>query len=468
MHRLVSTLVVSSAPSFSSAFGTRAVLLAYLLVAIAVPTAAQNWSTDARRIALGGVGDAGNPALDLVDEQRGYGTIVLPFGLFQVLEDVSIYDPGDDNFDPVRAAEYAASPLHYTFDRNASDSGQQFINDIVNARLNPDLNVYRGFQPANEFLGEGLAAPSWGMTFKFRETGDGAFHGVYVGAGPYLSVETDNRIDQEFIDLLGSDIDVFVPNGSFFMTDDTVDQFALDITGGYRARLPLPGRFISGRDGIYIAANYNYLYGFHYDDLDMDILFETDANGLLAVAPTTTPVAIERLTADAGRGFALDFGMAFVVDRWDAGFAATGVANRIVWKQVQRESYVLSSLFDGGDFIETPLGPLGEDRRVELPVNYVGNVAYHADEWSALADYSYGFQDNNFHGGIEYRLGKVELRGGGRFTRDTWHPSGGVGFDLSPGWSIDAGVFGTNTNIERRRRMALAVSFRLNPTSALP
>ena len=158
MHRLVSTLVVSSAPSFSSAFGTRAVLLAYLLVAIAVPTAAQNWSTDARRIALGGVGDAGNPALDLVDEQRGYGTIVLPFGLFQVLEDVSIYDPGDDNFDPVRAAEYAASPLHYTFDRNASDSGQQFINDIVNARLNPDLNVYRGFQPANEFLGEGLAA----------------------------------------------------------------------------------------------------------------------------------------------------------------------------------------------------------------------------------------------------------------------------------------------------------------------
>ena len=46
---------------------------------------AQNWSFDARRIALGGVGDARNPALDLVDEQRGYSTIVLPFGLFQVL-----------------------------------------------------------------------------------------------------------------------------------------------------------------------------------------------------------------------------------------------------------------------------------------------------------------------------------------------------------------------------------------------
>ena len=446
----------------------RVALLASLL--IAVPAAAQNWSTDARRIALGGVGDARNPALELVEEQRGYGTIILPFGLFQVLQDFSIYDPGDDNFDPVRAAEYGASPLHYTFDRNGSNSGQQFINDIVNARINPNLNVYRGFQPANEFFGEVLAAPSWGKTFRFREEVDGAFQGVYVGAGPYLSVETDNRIDQGFIDLLSSDADVFVPNATFFITDDTVDQFALAITGGYRARFPLPGRStMSGRDGMYIAANYNYLYGFHYDDLDMDIRFETDAAGLLTVAPPpTTPAAIERLTADTGRGFALDFGVAFVVDRWDFGFAATGVANRIVWEQVERESFVLSSLFDGGDFIETPLGPLGEDRQVELPVNYAGNLAYHADGWSALAEYSYGFQDNNFHGGLEYRIGQVELRGGGRLTRATWHPSGGVGFDLSPRWSIDAGVFGTSTNIERRRRIALAVSLRLNPTNRAP
>ena len=275
----------------------RVALLASLL--IAVPAAAQNWSTDARRIALGGVGDARNPALELVEEQRGYGTIILPFGLFRVLQDFSIYDPGDDNFDPVRAAEYGASPLHYTFDRNGSNSGQRFINDIVNARISPNLNVYRGFQPANEFFGEGLAAPSWGKTFRFREEVDGAFQGVYVGVGPYLSVETDNRIDQGFIDLLGSDADVFVPNATFFITDETVDQFALAITGGYRARFPLPGRStMSGRDGMYIAANYNYLYGFHYDDLDMDIRFETDAAGLLTVAPTTTPVAIERLTAD--------------------------------------------------------------------------------------------------------------------------------------------------------------------------
>lgn len=175
-------------------------LLTVLLAFGASPVAAQNWSFDARRIALGSIGDTGNVASELVAERRGYGSIVVPFGLFQILDDFSIYDPGDDNFDPVRAAEYIASPLHYTFDRKGSDSGQQFVNDIVNGRLNPNLNVYRGFQPANEFFGEGLASPSWGKTFTVRENSAGAFHGVYVGAGPYLSVRTDNMIDQGGLD----------------------------------------------------------------------------------------------------------------------------------------------------------------------------------------------------------------------------------------------------------------------------
>jgi hypothetical protein len=46
-------------------------------------------------------------ARKLVDEERGYRSIVLPYGLIQVLEDTSIFNPDDDNFDPVRAGEYA-------------------------------------------------------------------------------------------------------------------------------------------------------------------------------------------------------------------------------------------------------------------------------------------------------------------------------------------------------------------------
>lgn len=434
------------------------------LLLVAVPAAAQNWSFDARRIALGGVGDTENVASRLVEADRRYGTIVIPLGLFQVLRDFDVFNPDHDDFDPVRAMEYAASPLHFTFDRDAGPSGQRFVTDIVNARFNRDLNTYRGFKPAGELVAEGLASPSWGHTFRLRDDGEGGFHGIYVGAGPYLSVETDASIDERLIDILASDVDVYVPNASFQIGNAAVDQLALAITGGYRARLPLPGRssLPSGRNGMYLAANYHFLRGFHYDDFDLRVRFDTASNGLVTLQPLTTPVVIERLTSDLGRGFALDFGVAFVVDRWDFGAGASGVANRIEWDEVERETYVLQSLFSGGDFVETGLVRTGGTRRVELPVNYSTNVAYHADGWSGFAEYARGFQGNNVHGGIEYLLGGVELRGGGRYSRDRWHPSGGAGFNLTPGFGVDVAIFGTSTNIERRRNLALAVSLRFN------
>ena len=56
------------------------------LVACSAPVAAQNWSFDARTIAIGGVGGSGNLATKMIDEQRDYTAIVLPFGLIQVLK----------------------------------------------------------------------------------------------------------------------------------------------------------------------------------------------------------------------------------------------------------------------------------------------------------------------------------------------------------------------------------------------
>ena len=67
----------------------RIVVACLLVAAVSSTAAAQNWSFDARRIALGGIGNTGNIASRLVDEERGYGSIVLPFGLFQVFEDRS-------------------------------------------------------------------------------------------------------------------------------------------------------------------------------------------------------------------------------------------------------------------------------------------------------------------------------------------------------------------------------------------
>ena len=206
------------------------------LAATSSPVLAQNWSFDARRIALGGVGTAENVASRMVDEARGYRAIVLPFGLFQVLPHWNVFDPTGDEFNPVCAVEYASSPLHYTIGRkpcDRSEPGPAFINDIVNARLSRDLNNYRGFHPDSSIVAEGLANPSWGKTFALSRDANGALvHGIYVGAGPYFSVQSESQIDPALIDILASPTQVYRPNTRFTAGSVTASQMALAITGG--------------------------------------------------------------------------------------------------------------------------------------------------------------------------------------------------------------------------------------------
>jgi hypothetical protein len=438
-------------------------VLLLLSAVIATPARAQNWSTDARSIALGS-GGTENTAAKMAQEERQYKAIVIPLGLFQVLSDLSVFNPGGDEFDPVRAIEYAASPLHYNFGRESSSDSPQgmFIRDIVNAELNRNLNVYRGFRPATSILAEGLASPNWGKTINVRRDADGYFQGIYVGAGPYFSVRTAASFDQRLADLLGSPTDVFLPNTSFLVGDTTTEQLALAITGGYRARLPLNRVGAGVRDGVYVAANYNYLHGFRYDDFDMDVRFDTDAIGLVTFAPTTQPVAIGRMHSSSGRGFALDASVAIVSNRWEVGFAANGIANRINWTDVERQTFVLQSLLNGGEFVETTFPGFVEPRRVELPVDYSTNVGYSADTWSVVSQYTHGFQGDNFRGGAEYRFGTIDLRGGARFSQDRWHPTVGAGFNFTPSFGLDVALYTTSTNLERRRDSAVAVSLRFN------
>jgi len=391
------------------------VVLLAVTVSVARPARAQNWSFDARRIVLGGIGDTENAALGIVAEQRGYSSLVLPFGVFQVFKDLRVYDPTDVRFDPVRAAEYVASPLHYTFDRDGSTSGQQFVFDIVNALLSRDLNTYKGFTPSPAYVAD-------------------------------------------------SADDVYIPNTNLSVTSQSTPQFVLALTGGYRARITGPSQSALGsdRNGIYLAANYHYLLGFGYEDYTMAVRFDTNGQGLLTLAQTPPPIAIERQTSNRGRGMAVDVGTVLVVDRWDVGFGINGIGNQITWTGLEREGFFLESLVAGGDFIQVPLGLIDEDLKVELPVNYTTSVAYHADQWLTVGEYSRGFQGNTVRTGLEYRLGRVEFRGGTRYSAERWQQSAGAGFTLAPGVALDVAAFGTSANLERRRNVALAFSLRFN------
>jgi len=437
---------------------------------VAGQASAQNWSFDARKVAMGSPGSGENLATRMIDDESDYRAIVLPFGLFQVFRDFDRLNPPKDNFDVIRTMEYAASPLHYTFGRDSVTPGQvngssglnNFVIDIRNAQLSRDLNRYRGSAPSNQPRAEGLASPNWGKTIKLKKEPGGAFQGVYVGAGPYMAMQTDVNFDQQLIDVLGSPTDVYVPNAQMHLGSATVGQMAMAITGGYRGRFSVPAG-TSDRDGIYVAANYNYLRGFQYEDVALALRLDTDGTGLLTINPLLpTPLLVTRDNATSGTGRALDFGVGVVLNRWETGFGVNGVANRINWTNVERTTYALGNPFLGdSNFIESVPQLLG-DAVVTLPVDYRGNVGYRADRWSAVTEAGKGYGGNSFRAGYEYRFDSFAVRGGGMYSRKLWNPSAGVGLNMGRRMALDLAIYGNAANIERKRHPAVAVSLRFN------
>jgi hypothetical protein len=420
----------------------------------------QSYTGDARRIGMGGTGDNENIGSKMIDDQQQYRSVVVPLGLIQIIRDRHFFNPDDDAFNPVRALEDFANPLHLTTRGSASAT---FVTDLVNATFSRNLNNYRGFVPAKEVTAQGLAAPSFGHVFRFRRDTDGNYDGVYTGAGPYLSAKTVFNVDDQLRQLLVSSQDVVLRNATLRLFDQSAGQAAAAITVGYRRRMPLPGRSRSdGRSGIYIAGNYHYLRGFRYDSADLQVRFDTDSAGLITLTPTTVPISANHSYSNHGNGFALDLGVGTVIGRWQFGVGANGIANRIDWDNPRLEQITLQNLFTGGNFVRQPLPSNLSTTRVELPVETNGNVGYNANSWSALVQVGHGFQGKTIHGGIEKRVGPVAFRGGGRYSHERWHPAGGLGFNLTKGFGIDMAAFDSTANIEQERRFSYAVSLRFN------
>jgi hypothetical protein len=135
-------------------------------------------------------------------------------------------------------------------------------------------------------------------------------------------------------------------------------------------------------------------------------------------------------------------------------------ANRITWRSAERTSYVLDSLFSGGEFIELPSVPI-DDVRVELPVDVRVNGAYNVEAWNGIVEYGHGYNGNTVRGGVERRFDRFQLRAGARYVNERWEGTGGVGFNFSDRFGVDVGAFGTSANLERKRHLAIAVSLRL-------
>ena len=216
---------------------------------------------------------------------------------------------------------------------------------------------------------------------------------------------------------------------------------------------------------MYVAANYHHLQGFRFDEFDAQVQMDTDSNGLMSPDPPEMPFMLEWQTSSKGWGLSTDFGVAFVVNRWDFGAGVSGVANRIKWSDITQHEVALVSLVNGSEFIHVKLPRTHMTTQFELPVTYTGDVAYHRDTWSAFSEYSRGLGGTNFRTSLEYRLGAVELRGAGRHSQGSWYPSGGAGFNLTRNFGIDAALYGTRTFLEPKAHVGLAISLRFDRRS---
>ena len=434
-----------------------------LLAATASTASAQNYSFDARRIALGGAGGTPNVASKLVERQRRYRSILIPVGMIKVLSNVRVFYPNREDFDFSRAVEFGTSPLHFVLGRGEDITARSFFSDIVHASLQSDLNAYSGFETPVVTDAEGLMSMTWGKTFMLHED-DRSFQGIYVGAGPYLATQAFFEFDSELEKILSGSGNRYVPSASLGLGGGEIDQLALDITGSYRARFPLFARDDAGasRNGMYVAANYHHLQGFRFDEFNAKLQLDTDSNGLIVPNPPERPFLLEWQTGSKGWGLSLDFGVAFVVNRWDFGAGVSGVANRITWSDIERHRLALASLVNGNEFGHVELPRNDSKARVELPVTYTGDLSYHRDSWSAYTEYSNGLGATNFRLGLEYRLGTVELRGAGRYSQDHWYPSVGAGFNLTRSFGVDAALYGTQTFLEAEPHVGLAISLRFD------
>ena len=435
-----------------------------LLCVLCSRVSAQSWEFDAREIALGSSSGTANLASDMLAEQRPYRSIVLPFGLAQVLHDFDIYDPGSTRFDPVRAVEHIASPIHFIVNRDSASAGEAaFVSAIRNGQVSRDLNVYRGFAPVAHIDAGGVTAPSWGGRIDLVRDG-AARHAVYIGAGPYLALTTTNDFDPRLAALLASSAPTAIPNAQLTIANASQGQAAAAITIGYRGSFPWPSDGVprSPRDRLYVAVNYDYLVGFRYGDDDLRLRIDTDPAGLVTIAAGATPLAIARLSSSSGRGSAVDVGVGAVIGPLSVGIGLNRIGNHIVWTGVTRTTYSLQTLVSAnGAFVESAAIPTG-DVRVELPLDARADASYDAGAWTIVGEVGSGIGGGIFHAGVERRWrGAIELRGGARYSFAQWNPTGGIGFDFSPRVSLDVAAFGTSINIERRRLLGIAASIRL-------
>ena len=448
---------------------TSTIIVAAILVILRtpVPAAAQAWNIDARSVGMGGIGGDQNLFAQTVARERGDRSIVLPLGLIQLLRDRSVFRSDSADFDPARAVEYAANPLHLQFGRSRSTASASFVHDIRNASLQPDFSAYQGFAPAS-MTARGVIAPKYGPTIWLHEGESGTRHGLFVGAGPHLALRTRLATDPRLALALDTGGESSVGTQRLSMNNTSTAQLASAFTAGYRGRFARSSGAEPGSrpdTAAFVLVNMNYLHGIRYEDVDLALQLQTNVDGRLVSDTDVAPLAFTRHTSSNGRGMSVDIGLGLTVHGFELGFSGNNLGNRIDWRTPTARPYAMRSLFSGDPEIERGTPLLEPTLRVVSPADYRGNIGFRSRMLSVQTEFARVSERTAVSGGLEFQVNRFQFRGATSLANRDWNPTAGLSVAVSHRLWLDLAGFTTTTNVERDRRYALATSLRWAPPS---
>ena len=143
--------------------------------------------------------------------------------------------PTKDEFDLVRAIEYSASPIHYIVGRDDTSTASAFITDLRNGDVEPGPERLPRLLAGHEHRRRKGSRRRTGATrSRSAKRPTGRSRGSTSAPDPISRCKTSAEIDPALAAVFASPTPVYVPNTSFYMSNDTREP----VRAGRHRRVP--------------------------------------------------------------------------------------------------------------------------------------------------------------------------------------------------------------------------------------
>lgn len=431
-------------------------LLSVLAVVSMAARPAHGFTTDARRLAMGGVlapggGDlaAANVAYQSVPARRdGRGMVIpVPLGLVQLASNMPTFDPESPDFDVLRIADVALNPPFFLELRQPSPLDGDIAIGIARNELSIDFADAREVLPKEPVrVGNLWSRPLFGLGLLGART--------YVA--PLFEVEGHVILDDALFGVLAQG-QPLLPNSRYQLDADAETMAGASFNAGWSGG----GWGGTNGDGLYAGAYGKYLLGFGFARADTrfglataDTIFG-DTDPLDVNYEGTTRVS---RFGRFGNGIGFDTGVAYRHGGWDVGLGLRDLAAMLRWGRTEVEHSWLDEA--SGEMVTETLAD-GEPYTQHLPTQTSLNVSWTGRRTLLAADLVTSRWGTNVHLGAERRLGRMALRGGVLTDdRSELQAAWGAGVAVSRVW-LDVGFQTHALAVTGERGITLGTSIAL-------